>query len=149
MSFLLSFPFPSHPSPNSFFSSCDLEVKFLYHNGREDHKSLWTRKRAGAQDVGRPVPDIHGGEGHTRGQSASCGQEAPGPVQALRLRQRDWRFSAGEKKCLKVNLFKRRYIFASRVFPAGYAITFSALTTLLKKIEFRALIFVRSRFWAA
>lgn len=58
--------------------------------------------------MGRSVPHVHGGEGHTRGQSASCGQEAPGPVQALCLRQRDWRFSTGEK-CLKVNLLKRHY----------------------------------------
>lgn len=50
--------------------------------------------------MGRPVPHIHGGEGHTCGQSASCGQEALGPVQAVRLCQRDWRFSTGEK-CLK------------------------------------------------
>lgn len=61
--------------------------------------------------MGRSVPDVHGGEGHTRGQSASCGQEAPGPVQALCLRQGDWRFSTGEKKGLKVNLLKSDALF--------------------------------------
>lgn len=106
------FPPPPTLPPTLFFSSCDLEIKFLYHNWREDHKSLWTRKRARAQDVGRSVPHVHGGEGHTSGQSASCGQEAPGPVQALCLRQRDWRFSTGEKKCLKVNLQKAIRIFS-------------------------------------
>lgn len=64
--------------------------------------------------MGRPVPHIHGGEGHTCGQSASCGQEALGPVQAVRLCQRDWRFSTGEK-CLKVNLLKRQYMIFQNI----------------------------------
>lgn len=62
--------------------------------------------------MGRSVPHLHGGEGHTCDQSASCGQEAPGLVQALCLCQRDWRFSTGEKKLLKVNPLKSRlYIY--------------------------------------
>lgn len=60
--------------------------------------------------MGRSVPDVHGGEGHTCGQSASCGQEALGPIQALCLCQRDWRFGTGEN-WLKVNLQKANALF--------------------------------------
>lgn len=46
--------------------------------------------------MGRPLPDLHGREGVPSVQSSRRGQEAPGPVSTLRLRQRDWRSGAGE-----------------------------------------------------
>lgn len=74
--------------------------------------------------MGGSVPDVHGGEGHACGQSASCGQEASGPVQALCLRQRDWRFSTGEKNWLKVNLQKANILFFSRAFLLDTSLDF-------------------------
>lgn len=46
--------------------------------------------------MGRPLPNVHGREGLPGVQSASSGQEAPGPVPTVCLRQGDWRFGAGE-----------------------------------------------------
>lgn len=46
--------------------------------------------------MGRQIPYLHGGERLTCLESARCGQEALGPVPAVRLRQGDWRFGTGE-----------------------------------------------------
>lgn len=51
--------------------------------------------------MGGSIPHLHGRKGHACGQSAGCRQEATGPVQALCLCQRDWRFSTGEQKWMK------------------------------------------------
>lgn len=46
--------------------------------------------------MGRQIPHLHGRERLARLESARRGQEALGPVPALRLRQRDRRFGTGE-----------------------------------------------------
>lgn len=48
--------------------------------------------------MGGPIPQLHGGEGLPRLESARRGQEAPGPVPTLCLRQRDWRFGPGTRE---------------------------------------------------
>lgn len=51
--------------------------------------------------MGRPIPYLHGRERLSSLEPARSGQEALGPVPALRLRQRDWRFGTGE--CARVS----------------------------------------------
>lgn len=78
-----------------------LEVQLIHHYWGKDHKGVWVGEWARAEAMGRQIPYLHGRARLPCLKSACSGQEALGPVPALCLRQRDWRFGTGEDEWVK------------------------------------------------
>lgn len=71
--------------------SLENQPQLLRHQRGENHAAVRVWHGARTAELGRTIPQLHGGEGHTRHPSPRRGQEATGPLEALRGRSGDRR----------------------------------------------------------